>query len=148
MALDIFAKIFGKDEVVKSGLNMIDNAFYTKQEQADDGLKRVGFHMAFLKLYEPFKLAQRFLALIFGIPFVSVFILIAINWLVAIWLSLFFLTGEQYDFLVAQFKEIAMMNVETLGFPVALIMGFYFGGGAIEGVVAKYANVKHAGAKK
>jgi hypothetical protein len=46
--------------------------------------------------------------------------------------------GPDYaEQIVAAAKDLGELNNETLGFPVALVLGFYFGGGAVEGVVTK-----------
>jgi hypothetical protein len=39
-------------------------------------------------------------------------------------------------------KELATMNNDTLGLPFAIILGFYFAGGAIEGVIEKRKKLK------
>ena len=79
-----------------------------------------------LKAYEPFKLAQRLLALTFSIPYVLVWLVSAVMFLAGA-----LLPGDATHIITAS-KDLAQMNNDTLGLPVALVLGFYFGGGAIE----------------
>ena len=107
--MSIWSRLLGSSKVVESGLDLIDNAFYTDQEKADQ--KRL-----LLKAYEPFKVAQRLLA----VMFTSVFLLLV---LVNIALSFWFDVSQQMAFVD-----------EYLSLPMTLIVGFYFAGGAVEGV--------------
>ena len=132
--MGVFGRLFGSDKHISKGMGMIDDAFYTKQEQATDDLKRTQFKMAFMKLYEPYKLAQRVLAMIFGIPFVLIHLVVAANWITVIWIIE---SAERYKFMVAQFKFIVELNNQTLGEPMAIILAFYFLGGVAEGAISK-----------
>ena len=71
--------------------------------------------------YAPFKVAQRYLALIFGFTFVASYLMV---------LVLFFLN-----------KDITAIQDLITAFKIDWIMltigGFYFGGGAFEGVINK-----------
>ena len=135
--MGIMSKLFGSDKVLSAGISAIDKAFYTKEEQADDGLKKIGFKMQFMKLYEPFKVAQRFIALVTGIPFVVTHVLISIAWAS----SLFVIEDkERYTFVVSELFKIAQMNNVTLGEPFGWIIIFYFAGGAGEGLIGKFMN--------
>jgi len=62
----IFEKLFGSNKVIEKigdGVyNGIDKAVYTPEEMIDNRLKS-------LAAYEPFKIAQRLLALVFTIPY-------------------------------------------------------------------------------
>lgn len=131
--MGILAKLFGTDEAIKKAGDAVINAgdalVFTKEEKAHHFLD-------LLKAYEPFKLAQRLLALTFSIPYVLIWLVSAILFLVGA------LVPPQHsvdpdvlsysDHLIEVSKHLAAMNNETLGLPVALILGFYFGGGAIE----------------
>jgi hypothetical protein len=74
--MEIFKRIFGTSDIMKQGVDMIDNSFYTKQEKAQS-------HKDFLKLYIPYKLAQRVLAFsvigVFLFSFLTIFIMIILN---------------------------------------------------------------------
>lgn len=137
--MSFIGKLFGSDTVIKKATegiyNGVDSAFFTNQEKA-------GHFLNLLKAYEPFKLAQRLLMLVMTVPYVLVWITCAM----LIVASAFF--GNDcvvYPNVVTQCanplsetaKTLGELNNETLGTPVALILAFYFGGGAVEGVVTK-----------
>ena len=106
--MGVLSKLLGSDKVVGSGLKMLDSAFYTDQEKAEN-------KKAFLKLYEPFKVAQRYLALIFCVPYsLAVFITFAAS---------FFMEVE---------KQQALLTGD-IGTIVGIIVGFYFLGGSFSG---------------
>lgn len=132
--MGIFSKIFGTDDVIKKAAdgiyNGIDKLVYTDEEKADMRLKAAQQFLKLLKAYEPFKLAQRLLALTFAIPYVAVWIISAILFIIGA------LVPELSNAIDAS-RELAKMNNETLGTPVAIILAFYFSGGMLEGVVSK-----------
>ncbi len=127
--MGIFARLFGADEVIKKGTDAVINAgdalVFTKEEKAHHFLD-------LLKAYEPFKLAQRLLALIFSIPYVVIWLISAVLFLIGALVPTDPDTMGYADHLIDVSKELARMNNDTLGLPVALILGFYFGGGMIE----------------
>lgn len=118
----LISKIFGSDSVIGNSMKAIDKVFYTDEEKAENKAN-------LLKLYEPFKLAQRLLALTFAIPFVLVFLIAAIG---------FYCFGANKE----DAMTIMQWNVDTLGEPVFWIMVFYFAGGASEGMINKFRNKK------
>jgi len=105
----IFGKLFGSEKVIDAGINGIDKMFFTGEEKSDAKLK-------FLKAYEPFKLAQRLLALIFAFDF-SVAFLAAI---------VFACSGLDWRPIV---NVVVAFNLGTI---VLAIVVFYFGGGTLE----------------
>ena len=112
--------IFGKGDVIEKASKGIDKAIFTDEEKADYMLK-------FLKAYEPFKLVQRYLAVMFGGTYLLVRIACAVMFIVGASTG----NGE----LIQGSDMLASRNNETLGTPVSLIMGLYFGGGMLEGIV-------------
>lgn len=72
----------------------------------------------FLKLYEPFKIAQRYLAIIYSIPYVTA-------WIVTFFASFKYDVTTQVNFLIS--SDVGMIN--------AIIIGFYFCGGMGEGMI-------------
>lgn len=137
--MSFMGRLFGSENVIKKATegvyNGVDSAFFTNQEKA-------GHFLGLLKAYEPFKLAQRMLMLVMTVPYVLVWIVCA----VLIVASAF--VGNDcivYPNVITQCanplsetaKTLGELNNETLGTPVALILAFYFGGGAVEGVVAR-----------
>lgn len=137
--MGVFAKLFGSEKIIDAGISGIDKAFYTAEEKSEDDLKRIALKMQFMKLYEPFKIAQRYLALMTGIPFVSLHVIVAVNWILAVWLVA---DKVRYEFVTDQLHIIAEMNNTTLGEPFAIILFFYFLGGAGEGIVNKLMGKK------
>jgi hypothetical protein len=125
--MGIWASLFGNKNVIKTAAdgiyNGVDAAFYTDEE------KSKGF-LDLLKGYEPFKIAQRLLMLVLAVPFVLIWVMCAGFMLAA---GTFDPTyGDQ---LRQAAMEVGQLNNATLGTPVALVAAFYFGGGALEGVV-------------
>jgi hypothetical protein len=125
--LGIFAKLFGSENVINKSMNGIDALVFTDQEKSSHKLE-------LLKLYEPFKLAQRLLALLYSFVFLFVFLIA-----VAIWIMGAFTEDiERAGYLMTIAKELADWNIDTLGLVISLIIGFYFGGGLLEGALTKY----------
>lgn len=139
--MGLWSSLFGTDDVVKKTVdgiyNGVDAAVYTAQEKAQ-------YFLDLLKHYEPFKLAQRLIALCIISTYLFVWVIAGIL-LVA---SVFFDPNIPDDAaaayisksaqLVAASKQLAADNNEILGMPTGFIVAFYFAGGAIEGVVARY----------
>ena len=71
--------------------------------------------------YAPFKVAQRYLALIFGFTFAASYLMV---------LVLFFLNKD----ITAIQDLITAFKIDWI---MLTIVGFYFGGGAFEGVINK-----------
>lgn len=122
--LNILGNIFGTGEVVKKGLELIDEAWTSDEEKAENQAKileaKTNAKATLLNAYAPFKLAQRYLALMFS----SVFLFIMINGIL----------GALYGWVdmaaVNEAKKFA--NEMWLGEIMVTIIGFYFGGGMIE----------------
>ena len=110
----MFKRIFGSKNVVdtmlKGAYNGIDKSVLTAEEQLDT-------HKEFLKLYEPFKLVQRFLAMVYCVPYM-------LCWFITFVASFSIDTTDQEVLLAGTVGEIAIT-----------IAMFFFGGGAVEGVV-------------
>ncbi len=125
--MGFLTKLFGSESIIKGVYNGTDKAFFTSEEKADHFLK-------LMKAYEPFKLLQRFLALIVGIPYIIVYLISAF----------FFMYGMTLDDieksmrLVQASKELAAINNNTLGTPFAIILSFAFGGGLLEGGIRAF----------
>ena len=131
------AKIFGADKVVSSSMDMIDKAFYTDSEKAEDRFKmeeqRAKHRIELMNSYAPFKLAQRYIA--FG--FVFVFLFIMMNGVLA---TLYGWVDLQN---VENAKEFA--NKMWLGEIILMIVSFYFGGGLIESASVLKKDKKEVG---
>ena len=124
--LGILSNIFGTGEVVKKGLELIDEAWTSGEEKAENEVKiidaKTNAKATLLNAYAPFKLAQRYLALMFS----TVFLFIMANGVV----------GALYGWVdmtnVKQAMDFA--NEMWLGEIMLTIIGFYFGSGMIESV--------------
>ena len=122
--LGILSNIFGSGEVVKKGLELIDEAWTSDEEKADNEVKiieaKTNAKATLLNAYAPFKLAQRYLALMFTF----VFLFIMMNGVL----------GALYGWVdmasVQEAKKFA--NEMWLGEIMITIVGFYFGGGLAE----------------
>ena len=115
--LKLLGKLFGSEKIVDAGIAAGDAAFFTKEEKSEWTLR-------LLKAYEPFKLAQRFLALIFCIPYA----LLATAMILS---TLFFDADIQ--------TPLRLLN-DTFAGPCSIIVAFYFGGGLLEGTINAYHN--------
>jgi len=99
------------DAIVDSG----DALFYTDEEKSAAAQKAIDTKLKMLPLFEPFKIAQRYIA--FGFT---------LNFIVAFWVAvIFYAVGAQklldgFLLIVATFQ---------LGWIMLAIIGFYFGGG-------------------
>ena len=133
--MGIFSKLFGSDKVIDAGISGIDKAFYTKEERAEDELKRTNAKLLFMKAYEPFKIAQRFVAMIVGIPFAAIHVITSGAWIVTVFVLRENL--DSYQFVLEQLNLISETNNKTLGEPFLWIIFFYFAGGAGEGIISK-----------
>lgn len=116
-----FSSLFGSKEVIKDGMQMADEAFYTDQEDAELGLKHVEAKINVIRAYEPFKKAQRFMMLIVMPPY-------CLAWFATFCASFFIDVDKQITLLTS-----------TTGLPaIALAIAvFYFGGGVIESMKRK-----------
>ena len=124
--MGILSNIFGTGEVIKKGLELIDEAWTSDEEKAENEVKiieaKTNAKATLLNAYAPFKLAQRYLALMFS----SVFLFIMMNGVL----------GALYGWVdmnaVQEAKRFA--NEMWLGEIMLTIIGFYFGSGMIESV--------------
>ena len=122
--MGVLSALLGASGFIKGMFNLVDEATYTDDERAERKIK-------ILKSYEPFKVAQRLLAIGFCYTFLFL--------VVCCFFASFFVDVE------AQ-KELIKDN---LGSVVIVIVGFYFGGGFLEGTISKTGDAvkKHHEAK-
>lgn len=116
--MGVLSTILGSGDVISKGLNLIDDMHTSKEEEIAAKTKA---KTDLLSSYAPFKVAQRYLALIFGITFVGSYFMV---------LTLFFLDKD-----IAQVQE--LISAFKIDWIMLTIVGFYFGGGAFEGVMSK-----------
>jgi hypothetical protein len=118
--MSILATLLGSGDVISTGLGLIDSMHTSKTEEIEAKTKA---KTDLLSAYAPFKVAQRYLALIFSFTFVSSYLMV---------LTLFFLGHD-----ITQVQEI--ISSFKIDWIMLTIVAFYFSGGAIEGVLAKKA---------
>lgn len=116
--MSILGKILGSGDVITKGLSLIDDMHTSETEVIEAKTKA---KTDLLSSYAPFKVAQRYLALIFGFTFVGSYLMV---------LTLFFMERD----ITAVQELIASFKIDWI---MLTIVGFYFGGGAFEGVLAK-----------
>ena len=119
MILSALGKILGSETVIKNGMDLIDDMHTSDEEQIQAATAQ---KVAIMQSYAPFKVAQRYLALMFGLTYVSCFIIVLAMTL----------TGKGDPSAVSQVMEQFQINYAML-----LILGFYFGGGAIESFTSR-----------
>jgi hypothetical protein len=113
----ILARIFGSGEVIKSGIDLIDS-FHTSDTEMIEAKTEAKTKM--LQSYAPFKIAQRYLAVLFAITFISSFLLVLL-------LTLADMSN------IDSVRQI--LDEFYIGEIMLTIIAFYFGGGAFEGVM-------------
>jgi hypothetical protein len=124
--LGLLANIFGSEKIVSKGLELIDEAWTSDEEKAENKAKiieaKTEAKVKLLGAYAPFKLAQRYIAFTFTL----IFAFIMLNGVL----------GALYGWVniedVNRAKEFA--NSMWLGEIMLAIVGFYFGGGLAESV--------------
>lgn len=114
----VLGRIFSPRKLGESIISGIDKAILTKEEKLD-------YMQKMLVLYEPYKLAQRILAIMFSGAYLLVHLLTAISHFTYV------LRGLNPSEIVSLYKY----NNDSLGTLVMIIVGFYFAGGVLEGTV-------------
>ena len=125
--MGFLSKILGSGDVIEKGFDLIDKMHTSDAEEiAADTDSKVRLIEAktkaksdLMKAYAPFKIAQRYLALIF-----------AFNFFIGFWVSVYlWAVGKD----LAGFIE--LMSTFQIGWAMTTIVIFYFGGGFVEGAI-------------
>ena len=122
--LGVLASILGNGEVIKKGMDLIDDV-----HSSDEEMERVKAQAKIdtMKAYAPVKVAQRYLALMFtGTFLISFFIVLVMT-----------LMGQAN---IPEIKQV--IDDFYVGEAMLTILAFYFGGGMLEGVVGKVKEKK------
>ena len=117
--IGILSKILGSGDVITKSLDLIDNMHTSSEEEIKAKAKA---KTDVLAAYAPFKIAQRMLAFMFGFTYVICFAIV-------LGMTLFD-KGNPDD-------VTAVMDQFSINYAMLLILGFYFGGGAVEGFIEK-----------
>jgi hypothetical protein len=116
--LGILGKIFGSETVISKSIDLIDS-FHTSTEEQIEAQTRS--KVALLEAYAPFKLAQRVLAFSFTFVYLSCFALV--------------LGYTLMDQIADADKVKEVLEDFQIGYAMLIILAFYFGGGAAEGIL-------------
>jgi hypothetical protein len=119
MMLGVISKMLGSGDVISKGLDLIDNMHTSTEEEIQAKAKA---KTDLLSAYAPFKLAQRYLALMFGLTFLGSYVLV---------LGMT-ISGQGDPDAVTK-----VMDQFSINYAMLIILGFYFGGGAVEGFMDK-----------
>ena len=114
--IGVISKMLGSGNVIEKGLDLIDNMHTSTEEEIQAKAKA---KTDLLSAYAPFKLAQRYLALMFTAVFLGMFVLVMGMTLAG--------HGD-----VEAVKQI--LGDFWIGEIVLVIVSFYFGGGLAESV--------------
>lgn len=117
--IGVISKMLGSGNVIEKGMDLIDSMHTSTEEEIQAKAKA---KTDLLAAYAPFKLAQRYLALMFGLTFLLSYVLV---------LSM---TISGYGDPDAVTK---VMDQFSINYAMLIILGFYFGGGAVEGFMEK-----------
>jgi hypothetical protein len=119
MMFSVISKMLGSGDVISKGMDLIDSMHTSSEEEIAAKAKA---KTDLLSAYAPFKLAQRYLALMFGLTFLGSYVLV---------LGMT-ISGQGDPDAVTKVMEQFSINYAML-----IILGFYFGGGAVEGFMDK-----------
>lgn len=116
--LGLLGKIFGSEKVISKSIDLIDSFHTSTEEQIEAATKS---KVALLEAYAPFKLAQRVLAFSFTFVYLSCFALV--------------LGYTLFDQVADAEKVKQVLEDFQIGYAMLIILAFYFGGGAAEGIL-------------
>jgi len=111
----IIASILGSPSVISKGMELIDDAFESDEERRES---KTNAKIALMKAYAPFKIAQRYLALMFTVVYLSTYVLVMV-------------------YALREIDTAAITNVVSefkMDWIMITIVGFYFSGGLIESI--------------
>lgn len=123
--MGIFSDIFSVksvDNIVDAVIDTGDALVYTAEEKAIAEQLKVDTKLKMLPLFEPFKLAQRYISFVFTVNFIVAF------WVSVILFTFFPTFFDGFLTIIATFQ---------LGWIMLAIISFYFGGGFIEAFKSK-----------
>ena len=112
--LGVIGKILGSDSVIKQGIKLIDDMHTSTEEEIAAKTKQ---RVEIMQAYAPFKIAQRFLALMFGFTFLASYIIVLTMTIAG--------TGDPD-------AVTKVMEQFSINYAMMIILGFYFGAGALE----------------
>tara|TARA_R110001606_G_scaffold4315_2_gene20135 strand:+ start:3520 stop:3888 length:369 start_codon:yes stop_codon:yes gene_type:complete len=114
--MGILSTIFGSGDVIAKGIDLIDDLHTSDVEMIEAKTKA---KMDLMQAYAPFKIAQRYIAVMFGGTYISTYSLVIIMTFV----------GQD----VTQIKDI--LKEFQIDWIMLTIVAFYFGGGLADSVL-------------
>lgn len=114
--IGILGRILGSGDIVKQGMALIDDIHTSTEEEI---MAKSKAKIDLMNAYAPFKLAQRYIALMFTVVFLGMFVLVLAMTL----------AGEGDIVAVKQ-----IIGDFWIGEIMLMIVGFYFGGGLAESI--------------
>ena len=114
--MGILSTIFGSGDVIAKGIDLIDDLHTSDVEMIEAKTKA---KMDLMQAYAPFKIAQRYIAVMFGGTYISTYLLV---------ISMTFMGQD-----VAQIKDI--LKEFQIDWIMLTIVAFYFGGGLADSVL-------------
>jgi len=117
--LGVISKMLGSGDVISKGLDLIDSMHTSTEEEIK---AKADAKSQLLQSYAPFKIAQRYLALMFGFTFLLTYVLV-LGMTIA---------GKGDPSAVTQ-----VMDQFSINYAMLIILSFYFAGGAVEGFMDK-----------
>lgn len=124
--MGILATILGTGNVIERGMDLIDS-FHTSETEAIEAKTEAKVKM--LQAYAPFKISQRVIALSFTAVFLICF-------LICLGVTLYSFGAVGFNSREIVEAVTALMEAFKLPWAMGVILVFYFGGGAFEGVMA------------
>ncbi|MDB4681396.1 hypothetical protein OAE88_00650 [bacterium] len=140
----MWGSLFGTATIVEKGVDAVvsagDKLFYTDEEKADMKVKIREHHLSLLKASEPFKVAQRLLAVWFSILF-------GIGFLTGLGMTMFNMITT-YRQVKDGIDPLSIVTIDItplfslvssfdLGIIMITICAFYFGGGTLNSFKGK-----------
>ena len=109
--MGILANILGSGEVIKEGFELIDSMHTSTTEEIE---AKAAAKTKLIEAYQPYRVAQRYLALMFTFTFLPCFVLVLVMTLTG--------RGDAEAVMV-------VLNQFWIGEIMFAVVGFYFGGG-------------------
>lgn len=117
--LGVINSILGSGDVIKKGLDLIDDMHTSTEEEIKAKSKA---KIDLMGAYAPFKIAQRYLALMFGATFLGSYLIVL---------------GMTISGFGDPDSVTKVMEQFSINYAMLIILGFYFGGGVVDSFKAK-----------
>lgn len=114
--MGILSTIFGSGDVIAKGIDLIDDLHTSDVEMVEAKTKA---KMDLMQAYAPFKIAQRYIAVMFGGTYISTYLLV---------IGMTFMGLD-----VTQVKDI--LKEFQIDWIMLTIVAFYFGGGLADSIL-------------